>query len=87
VVARFHRRRSCRQGRGYGAAMIEAGLERARTDGLGAHLSTGTERKWPSRDGSASASWRTWMRRREGRTSGSCSGIRDRGGMTALVSC
>ena len=32
------------QGRGYGAALINAGLERARSNGVGAHLSTGTER-------------------------------------------
>jgi GNAT superfamily N-acetyltransferase len=32
------------QGRGYGTALIAAGLEWARSDGLGAHLSTGTER-------------------------------------------
>jgi GNAT superfamily N-acetyltransferase len=32
------------QGRGYGTALITAGLERARSDGIGAYLSTGTER-------------------------------------------
>ncbi len=31
------------QGRGYGSALIAAGLERARADGIGAFLSTGTE--------------------------------------------
>ncbi len=31
------------QGRGYGRALITAGLAWARSDGLGAHLSTGTE--------------------------------------------
>jgi len=33
-----------RQGQGYGGALIAAGLERARSDGVGAFLSTGTER-------------------------------------------
>jgi len=32
------------QGRGFGSALITAGLDRARTDGQGAYLSTGTER-------------------------------------------
>lgn len=32
------------QGRGIGTALIEAGLARARADGVGAFLSTGTER-------------------------------------------
>ncbi len=32
------------QGRGYGTALIAAGLEQARADGIGAYLSTGTER-------------------------------------------
>ena len=32
------------QGRGYGSELIADGLERARSEGLGAHLSTGTER-------------------------------------------